>query len=354
MREEALDGLLAERDGLAAGARGREDVPGEDRDVLAALAERRHRHRHDGEPEIKVLAEFPAGHLALQIALGRGDDAHVGLDRFVAADAAKLARLEDAQELGLHVEREIADFVEEHRAALGELERALARGDRARERAALVAEELALDERVAHRAAVDDDERLALSRRVLDDGAREDVLAGARLALEEHGALGRRDALEHAEDAAHGEALPERGPEARLLAREDLGFRRGRAERDLDLADLEHGARREERVRDARAVDARAVRRAEIAHADCVALSHELAVVARDRVVSEDEVVVVRLAEARAIAELDLRALARAREDHERERAARERETARRARLDWGVAHRAASAASIDVLPPSR
>ena len=76
-------------------------------------------------------------------------DAHVGAQRLVAADAPELARLEHAQQLRLHVEGQLADLVEEQRAAVGVLERALARRDGAGERAALVPEELALDERVA-------------------------------------------------------------------------------------------------------------------------------------------------------------------------------------------------------------
>src|SRR5206468_15924 len=122
---------------IATGACDLQDVLGEERDVLAALAQRRNGDGHDGEAEVEVLAEFPAGDLALQIALRRCDDADVGLDGFVSANATELARLEDAQELGLDVEREIADLVEEDRAAIGELEGALTRRDRAREHTTL-------------------------------------------------------------------------------------------------------------------------------------------------------------------------------------------------------------------------
>jgi hypothetical protein len=63
-----------------------------------------------------------------------------------AADALELALLQHAQQLGLQVERHLADLVEEQRAAVGELERAGARGDGAGERALLVAEQLALEQ----------------------------------------------------------------------------------------------------------------------------------------------------------------------------------------------------------------
>ena len=66
------------------------------------------------------------------------------------------------------------------------------------ERAALVPEELALDELRGQRRAVDGDERPGLPRRVDVDRAREQALAGARLAAQEHrrvGLRGERDAL---------------------------------------------------------------------------------------------------------------------------------------------------------------
>ena len=72
-----------------------------------------------------------------------------------APDALECAFLQHAQQLGLHVGRQIADFVEKERAAVGQLETALAHRDRAREGAALVAEELGLDQRRRERRAVD-------------------------------------------------------------------------------------------------------------------------------------------------------------------------------------------------------
>ncbi len=58
------------------------------------------------------------------------------------------------------------DLVEEHRAAVGLDEQAGAIGARVGERAALVAEELALEQRVGDRRAVDGDERPRLARAV--------------------------------------------------------------------------------------------------------------------------------------------------------------------------------------------
>ena len=58
----------------------------------------------------------------LEIDVGRGDQAEVGLDRLGAADALDLAFLDRAQQLGLQIEPQVADLVEEQRAARRELE----------------------------------------------------------------------------------------------------------------------------------------------------------------------------------------------------------------------------------------
>ena len=71
-------------------------------------------------------------------------------DLGLAADAAELALLEDAEELGLDAGRHLADLVEEERAAVGELEAARAAVAGAGEGAALVAEELALEQVLGH------------------------------------------------------------------------------------------------------------------------------------------------------------------------------------------------------------
>ena len=68
-----------------------------------------------------------ARHLLAQAAVGRGDEPHVDRHVVVGADAADLAALEHAQQLGLQVERQLANLVEEHGAAGGRLEHALAR-----------------------------------------------------------------------------------------------------------------------------------------------------------------------------------------------------------------------------------
>ena len=187
---DALDALLQPRVELG------DEVAAEERDVAAALAQRRERDGHHVEPVEQVLAEGAGGDLLLQVAVGRGDQAHVDADGLDAADPLELALLEHAQQLDLHLVGDLANLVEEERAARGQLEAAGLGADRAGEGAALVAEELGLHQVLGDGGAVDLDEGLVAAARVLVEGARDQLLAGAALAGDEH--RGRRvgDALE--------------------------------------------------------------------------------------------------------------------------------------------------------------
>ena len=75
--------------------------------------------------------------------MGRGDQAHVDLAVPHVAQAPEAQVLHDLQQLGLHLQVHVADLVEEERAAVGHLQEAGLGRDRPRERALLVAEELA-------------------------------------------------------------------------------------------------------------------------------------------------------------------------------------------------------------------
>ena len=136
-REEAL--LLGNSERL------KEDAH-ENEDIVEPLAQRRHADGHYRETEVEVLAETAAIHLALEIAVGRADDANVHLARARLPDPADLARLERAQELRLKLDRQLADLVEEDGPAVGRLECPDAVAVGAGEAAANVTEKLALDE----------------------------------------------------------------------------------------------------------------------------------------------------------------------------------------------------------------
>ena len=98
----------------------------------------------------------------------RRDHAHVHADLVVAAEPREGRVLEHLQQLGLRQRAHLGDLVEEQRAAVGHLELARLAGRRAGEGAALVAEQLALEQLARQRRAVHLHERpdATLRRRV--------------------------------------------------------------------------------------------------------------------------------------------------------------------------------------------
>ena len=104
VRLERAPGVLADPRRAAVHRRrvAREEVQGERTDLLAPLAQRRQLDREDREPVVEVRAERAARDHLLEVAVRRGDDAHVDLDRLRAADALDDALLQHAQEPHLH------------------------------------------------------------------------------------------------------------------------------------------------------------------------------------------------------------------------------------------------------------
>ena len=127
----------------------------------------------------QVLAEQSLRDPRLEVLVGRGNDAHVGTNRRVAADAIELTFGQHPQQAGLQRDRHVADLVEEQRAAVSLLEASAAQRIRARERALLVAEQLRLEQLGGEGRGVERDERLHRSRTVAVQRARNEFLAGA-------------------------------------------------------------------------------------------------------------------------------------------------------------------------------
>ena len=138
-----------------------------------------------------------------------GDDAHARFLRRVPADAVILAVRQHAQQTHLQIGRHVADLVQEQRPALGLLEAPAAQALRAGERAALMAEELRLEQVLGNRRRVDRDERPGHPRAVAMKRARDEFLAGTGLAGDEHGRTRLRQAADGAKHFLHRRRLAE-------------------------------------------------------------------------------------------------------------------------------------------------
>ncbi len=164
-------------------------------------------------------------------------------DRLAAADRFDRAFLERAQQLDLRGQRQLADLVQEQRAAMGLDELAGVPFGGAGEGALLVTEQDRLDQIVGDRTAIDRDERLCLALAAAMDGACEHLLADAGLALDQHWDRRARGLLRGAHHGRHrlgaGDDVGESQPalaavtDALQLALERGGVERV-AQRDLE------------------------------------------------------------------------------------------------------------------------
>ena len=244
---ETIDRVLAEgarRHPLAFRENPREVVH-EQRNVLAAVAQRRHDNRDDVQSIEQILAELSFGNLGLERLVRRGDHAHVDRDRLRAANAIDDAIFEHAQHLCLRARAHVADLVEKERAAVRLFEFSGAIRDSTGERSFDVPKELALDELTRNRRAVHLDEGLGGARRQAMQRARDELFPGAVLAGDQHARGGGGDALDLLDERADREGLSDdlvarldaRAQPRVLLAQHDVLERV--AERDLNAIGVE-------------------------------------------------------------------------------------------------------------------
>ena len=119
---------------------------GQGGNILSSGPERRDSQAQNIEPIIQVLTKRTAGDAIEQVEFGRGHNTHIGLDDAVASDAFEDLLLDDPQQLGLLVQRNIVDIVQVNGPAVRELEPAGAILIRTREGSFLVSVQFALNQ----------------------------------------------------------------------------------------------------------------------------------------------------------------------------------------------------------------
>lgn len=175
-RGDALDRRLGRRADLSVFP---EEMRGQEGDVFASLGETRHVDGNDIQAVEQIGAEFSFADRLLKIDVGGRDDADIRRERLVSADAFVLLLLQQAQQVCLHFRRAVADLVEKNGAAFGGFEQSFPQPVGARERAPLMAEELAAEQGLGEGAAVDGMKILRRARAVSMDGVRDEFLACA-------------------------------------------------------------------------------------------------------------------------------------------------------------------------------
>ena len=135
-----------------------------------------------------------------------------------SAQPFKLAVLQDAQQLRLQFERQLADLVEKQSAAMSQLKASDALRQRAGERASFVPEQFTFEQPRGDRRAVQFHERAMRAAAQLMDRSRHQFLAGAGFALDQHGGIGGRGRFDLLQHAAQRSAGPDDFIEAILAA----------------------------------------------------------------------------------------------------------------------------------------
>ena len=153
--------------------------------VLAQVAQRRDRHGEHAEAVVEVGPEAAGPNLLLEVAVGGGQHPRLAQARGGLAHALELAVFQHAQELGLQLQRQLADFVEEQAAVACILEIAGAVGVGAGERALGVAEQRGLDQVRRNGGAVQREIGFGRARALAVQGCGHQFLAAARFALDQ-------------------------------------------------------------------------------------------------------------------------------------------------------------------------
>src|ERR1035441_1098515 len=139
----------------------------------------------DIEPEIQVFPEGALRDAALEVAVGRGQQPHIGETRDVFAQPLVFALLQQAEQFGLDLDWKIANFVKKQRPTLGGGDLAPMILHRPRERAPDMAEQLALQQFLGKTGTTDSDEGLVSQVAVLMHRARGHGLPSAAFTANE-------------------------------------------------------------------------------------------------------------------------------------------------------------------------
>src|SRR4029079_13536371 len=100
-------------------ARLAQKVHREMRNLIAAFPEGRNAQTNDAEAVVQVLAEPSVADTLLEIGVGRRDDANIHLLRPGLPERNDFALFQETQQLGLYIDRQVADLVEEERPSRG-------------------------------------------------------------------------------------------------------------------------------------------------------------------------------------------------------------------------------------------
>ena len=201
---------------------------GERRDVAGTFSQRRQAKADDVQAEEQVFPEPPGRDFGGQVSVAGCKDANVDPHRRRTAESVDLTLLHRTQQLGLQPDVHLANLVEQERAAVRSFELAQTASHGPAESALLVAEQLAFQQVLGDRGAVQGDKWPRRPARAPVNVPGEDFLARAALAGDEDACFGPGHALGTADGCQHdgisgdegmafaGSGLEDRGNQVRI------------------------------------------------------------------------------------------------------------------------------------------
>ncbi len=139
--------------------------------VFAAIPQRRHLNGEHREAVVQILAESSCFGFDRQVPVGGGYQSDVHRPRAAFSHALKLPFLNHPKKLGLQLQRDLADLVQEDCAAVREFKPAHAVLNGSGKRTSDVTEELALKQLFWNSGAVDTDQRSCFAGTEIMNGA---------------------------------------------------------------------------------------------------------------------------------------------------------------------------------------
>ncbi|MNP10570.1 hypothetical protein D3C76_1027260 [compost metagenome] len=181
----------------------RQEGVGDFIDVRATLTQGRKLQGNHVEAVIQVFTELADLRQALEVAVGRGDQAHIDFLRLDRAHSTNFTFLQHAQQARLGLQWQLTDFIEEQGAAIRRFHQAGTAGAGAGECAFLVAEQFRLDQAFRNGRAVHRDHRRLGPLGEVVQGTRHQFLTGTGLALDQDIGVSRRDFADLAIQVLH-------------------------------------------------------------------------------------------------------------------------------------------------------
>ena len=161
--------------------------------VLRPFHKRRNDNGKHGQPIVQVFAEEFPRHQIFQIAACRRDETDVAFQLFIGANSRERAFLQEAQQLHLHGDGEIADFIQKQRSAVRRFGQTDATFTRVRKRAFFMAEQFGFDQCLRQSRTVEDHKRLLAARRQALYRSRHQLFTSSTGATDQHRRVTGRD-----------------------------------------------------------------------------------------------------------------------------------------------------------------